>query len=79
MARQDERMNVGTVARTTGAGTCAARYDEQERLLAPTMRNGAGCRLSDGEACERGKCGGAARALAILVALLGFTQTAQAQ
>lgn len=53
MQRQDELMNIGAVAKATGLATSALRYYEQEGLLAPTMRSGAGYRLYDGEAVER--------------------------
>ena len=53
MERQDELMNIGAVAKATGLATSALRYYEQEGLLAPTMRSGAGYRLYDGKAVER--------------------------
>lgn len=53
MERQDELMNIGAVAKATGLATSALRFYEQKGLLAPTMRNGAGYRLYNGQAVEQ--------------------------
>lgn len=53
MMRTMQMMSIGEVARSVGLASSTLRYYEQENLLAPTMRNGAGYRFYDAQAVDR--------------------------
>ena len=49
----DKLMTIGEVARTVGVATPTLRYYEEEGILSPTTRSGAGYRLYDAQAVEQ--------------------------
>lgn len=53
MAQTKQLIGIGEAARTAGVASSTLRYYEQEGLLTPTDRNGAGYRFYDVGAVER--------------------------